>query len=218
VCVVGAGPAGAIVAARLAEAGHDVVVLEAGPRFDEESRREKLDSHLRPGEENPWGMGGQRDAYTNEGDRDYPLNAARVKGVGGSTLHWQGMVMRLHERDFEMQTRHGVGTDWPIDYDELRPYYAAAERELSVAGADDNPYAPPREDRRSRRRGQTLCSRRPVSRWGSTCTVSRTRATPRGPTRHPPVSATAPASPSVPPARSTLPSGTSGPPRRRARG
>ncbi len=146
VCVVGAGPAGAIVAARLAEAGHDVVVLEAGPRFDDESRREKLDSHLRPGEENPWGMGGQRDAYTNEGDRDYPLNAARVKGVGGSTLHWQGMVMRLHERDFEMQTRHGVGTDWPIDYDDLRPYYAAAERELSVAGADDNPYAPPREE------------------------------------------------------------------------
>ena len=146
VCVVGAGPAGAIVAARLAEAGHDVVVLEGGPRFDDESRREKLDSHLRPGEENPWGMGGERDAYTTDGDRDYPLNAARVKGVGGSTLHWQGMVMRLHERDFEMATRHGVGTDWPIDYDDLRPYYAAAERELGVAGADDNPYAPPREE------------------------------------------------------------------------
>jgi choline dehydrogenase-like flavoprotein len=34
VCVVGAGPAGALVADRLADAGHDVVVLEAGPRFD----------------------------------------------------------------------------------------------------------------------------------------------------------------------------------------
>jgi choline dehydrogenase-like flavoprotein len=56
------------------------------------------------------------------------------------------MVMRLHERDFEMRSRYGVGADWPIDYADLRPYYAAAERELGVAGADDNPFAPPREE------------------------------------------------------------------------
>ena len=146
VVIVGAGPSGAIPAARLAEAGYDVVVLEAGPRFDPDDRTEQLDTHLRPGEENPWQMGGERDAYTNRGERAYPLNAARVKGVGGSTLHWQGMVMRLHERDFELATRHGVGTDWPIDYEDLRSAYASAERELGVAGADDNPYAPPRSE------------------------------------------------------------------------
>jgi choline dehydrogenase-like flavoprotein len=146
VCIVGAGPAGAIVAARLAEAGHDVVVLDAGPRFDPEDRTEQLDAHLRPGLDDLWGMGGERDAYTSSGPRGYPLNAARVKGVGGSTLHWQGMVVRLHERDFELHGRHGVGVDWPIDYADLRPYYAEAERELGVAGADDNPFAPPREE------------------------------------------------------------------------
>jgi choline dehydrogenase-like flavoprotein len=157
VCIVGAGPAGAIVAARLAEAGHDVIVLDAGPRFDLEDRTEQLDAHLRPGVEEAsrgdgeaveglWGMGGERDAYTSSGPAGYPLNAARVKGIGGSTLHWQGMVMRLHERDFELHSRHGVGTDWPIDYADLRPYYAEAERELGVAGADDNPFAPPREE------------------------------------------------------------------------
>jgi choline dehydrogenase-like flavoprotein len=145
VCVVGAGPAGAIIAARLAERGHDVVVLEAGPRFDGD-RRERLATHVRPGGGSVWEMGGDRDAYTSDGGRHYPLNAARVKGVGGSTLHWQGMVMRLHERDFEMQTRHGVGADWPIGYDDLQPYYAEAERELGVAGAADNPHAPPREE------------------------------------------------------------------------
>ncbi|MFD1686903.1 GMC family oxidoreductase [Halobellus litoreus] len=145
VCVVGSGPAGALVAHRLAEQGSDVVVLEAGPRFDFANRREQQERHIRPGMEDPWEMGGPRDAYTTAG-RHYPLNAARVKGVGGSTLHWQGMVMRLHERDFEMETRHGVGVDWPIDYEDLRPYYVEAERALGVAGAMDNPYAPPREE------------------------------------------------------------------------
>ena len=38
VCVIGAGPAGALVASRLAEAGHEVVVLDAGPRFDPTDR------------------------------------------------------------------------------------------------------------------------------------------------------------------------------------
>ncbi|MFB6092163.1 MAG: GMC family oxidoreductase [Haloquadratum sp.] len=145
VCVVGSGPAGALVADRLAESGADVVVLEAGPRFDRSRRTETQEEYIRPGMGDPWEMGGPRDAYTTAG-RHYPLNAARVKGVGGSTLHWQGMVMRLHERDFELRTRHGVGADWPIDYAELRPYYAAAEQSLGVAGAMDNPYAPPRTE------------------------------------------------------------------------
>ena len=145
VCVVGSGPAGALVAHRLAEAGADVVVLEAGPRFDFSRRTEQMEEFLRPGMGDPWEMGGPRDAYTTEG-RHYPLNAARVKGVGGTTLHWQGMVMRLHERDFEMRSRHGVGADWPLSYDDLKPHYREAEAAFGVAGALDNPYAPPRDD------------------------------------------------------------------------
>jgi choline dehydrogenase-like flavoprotein len=147
VCVVGSGPAGSLIACRLAEAGHDVVVLEAGPRFDAgDDRRDRMETHLRPDMANPWEMGGPRDAYASSGARHYPLNASRVKGVGGSSLHWHGMVMRLHERDFELDTRHGVGVDWPISYADLRPYYHEAEHELGVAGAVDNPYAPPREE------------------------------------------------------------------------
>ncbi|MDS0292674.1 GMC family oxidoreductase [Halogeometricum luteum] len=146
VCVVGAGPAGSLVAAELSAAGYDVVVLDAGPRFDPDDRPDRMERHLRPGDERPiWGMGGERDAYSSSGERFYPLNAARVKGVGGSTLHWQGMVMRLHEQDFELDSSVGLGSDWPLDYADLRPYYAAAERELRVSGASDNPFAPPRE-------------------------------------------------------------------------
>jgi choline dehydrogenase-like flavoprotein len=148
VCVVGAGPAGALAANRLADRGHEVVVLEAGPRFDRSERRERMERAIRPahGAQAVWDMGGERDAYTSSGESFYPLNVTRVKGVGGSTLHWQGMVMRLHESDFERHTRDGVGADWPIGYADLEPYYAEAERALGVAGASDNPFAPPRED------------------------------------------------------------------------
>ena len=148
VCVVGAGPAGALVAHRLADAGYDLVVLEAGERFDPADRLERMERSIRPGHDHldVWDMGGERDAYSNGGEMFYPLNSARVKGVGGSTNHWQGMVMRLHELDFELESRTGVGADWPVGYGDLRPYYAEAERELGVAGADDNPFAPPREE------------------------------------------------------------------------
>jgi choline dehydrogenase-like flavoprotein len=145
VCVVGAGPAGAFVASRLASDGHDVVVLEAGPRFDFSSRQERMERAIRPGDgRDVWEMGGQRDAYSAGGKRHYPLNVSRVKGVGGSTLHWQGMVMRLHPTDFE----GGHDNDdpaWPISYDDLRPYYAEVERAMGVAGDADNPFAPARE-------------------------------------------------------------------------
>jgi choline dehydrogenase-like flavoprotein len=148
VCIVGAGPAGALAAHRLAADGYSVVVLDAGPRFDPETRDERMERAIRPafGPNDIWGVGGERDAYATGGARDYPLNQARVKGIGGSTLHWQGMVMRHHEADFERATRDGVASDWPIEYDDLRPYYAAAESELGVAGAADNPFAPPRDE------------------------------------------------------------------------
>ena len=148
VCVIGSGPAGALVANELAGKGHDVVVLEAGPRFDFESRPERMERAIRPTFSNDavWEMGGARDAFSSSGPRQYPLNAARAKGVGGSTLRWQGMVMRLHAADFERRSREGVGADWPLSYDDLRPYYARAERELGVAGAADNPFAPPRNE------------------------------------------------------------------------
>ncbi|WP_207592332.1 FAD-dependent oxidoreductase [Halomontanus rarus] len=147
VCVVGAGPAGALTAYSLAERGHDVVILEAGPRFSFEDRLRRMEYSLRPAHDGleVWEMGGDRDAYASTGPLDYPLNDVRVKGVGGTTLHWLGYVPRYHEKDFEMESRYGIGEDWPISYDDLRPYYAEVEREMGVAGAEDNPFEPPRE-------------------------------------------------------------------------
>jgi choline dehydrogenase-like flavoprotein len=147
VCIVGAGPAGGLVANRLAD-DLDVVVLDAGPRFDPDQRLERQERAIRPAYDRPdvWDVGGERDAYSASGEWFYPLNHARVKGVGGSTLHWQGMVMRLHEDDFRSGSARGVGPDWPISYEDLRPHYAEVERAFGVAGADDNPFGPPREE------------------------------------------------------------------------
>jgi choline dehydrogenase-like flavoprotein len=146
VCVVGAGPAGALVASRLASDGSDVVVLEAGRRFDFDERPGQMEQTIRPGDDdNIWEMGGERDEFSASGEEFYPLNISRVKGIGGSTLHWQGMVMRLHPTDFD----GGHANDdpaWPISYEDLRPYYADAEQAIGVAGDTDNPFAPPREE------------------------------------------------------------------------
>ncbi|MFC6716565.1 GMC family oxidoreductase [Natrialbaceae archaeon GCM10025810] len=148
VCIVGAGVAGAIVGSELASRGYDVVFLEGGERFDPADRLEQMERAIRPehGAAEVWNMGGPRDRYTTSGPMDgYSLNERRVKGVGGTTLHWLGSTPRLHEKDFEMRTRYGLAVDWPIGYDDLRPYYAAAESELGVAGSDSDS-TPPREE------------------------------------------------------------------------
>jgi choline dehydrogenase-like flavoprotein len=45
-----------------------------------------------------------------------------------------GTTPRLLPEDFELRSRYGVGRDWPVSYDDLRPYYAEAEKLLGVAG------------------------------------------------------------------------------------
>jgi len=148
VCVIGSGPAGSLVAHHLATSGHEVVVLEAGRRFDFEDNPVRMEESLRPGHDpvSVWETDRDRDAYSSDGEVFYPLNRKRVKGVGGSTLHWGGRVARFPRKDFEMESRYGVASDWPIDYGDVEPYYREAERELGVAGEDDNPNVPERAE------------------------------------------------------------------------
>ncbi len=135
-CVIGAGPAGALVAATIAADGHDVVILDAGPRFDRQAASTRMEHGLRTTPRTEiWGMGGSRDVFSISGDAQYALNDRRVKGIGGSTLHWGGTVPRMHPEDFEMERRHGIFEDWPISYDDLEPYYVNAEHALGAAGA-----------------------------------------------------------------------------------
>jgi choline dehydrogenase-like flavoprotein len=54
---------------------------------------------------------------------------------------WLGVMPRFHPADFRTRSTEGVGADWPISYDELRPHYERVEREFGVAG-ECGPYAP----------------------------------------------------------------------------
>jgi glucose dehydrogenase len=139
VAIIGAGAAGGILALELARRGVQVIVLESGPRH-EFARRPEYVRRLLDGE-NPWAtpLAGL-DTYTTSGEVPYPLEGNRARGVGGSTLHWEGYTLRLGADDFRLRSVYGVADDWPISYDDLEPYYARAEDALGVAGDADDPW------------------------------------------------------------------------------
>jgi glucose dehydrogenase len=140
VCIVGAGAAGGILALELARRGVRVVLLESGPRHDFAKRWEYVRQYLR--HQNPWRTSlRELDRQTLGGSMPYRLADNRVRGVGGSTLHWEGYALRFHPSDFRLRSLYGLADDWPISYRDLETYYGAAERMLGVAGADDEPWA-----------------------------------------------------------------------------
>ena len=139
VCIVGAGAAGGILARELARKNVRVVVLESGPRHDFARRAEYVKKYVRGLD--PWRTPLlQLDRHTVGGSPPYRLDGKRVRGVGGGTLHWEGYVLRLHANDFRLRSLYGIADDWPLTYEELEPYYAAAESALGVAGSEDDPW------------------------------------------------------------------------------
>ena len=142
VCIVGSGISAAMVAERLAASqpkrSLDMLVLEAGDEMPGLSERYGLrERSLRYGE-SPWPRD-HLDGYDVEG----PLQS-RSMCVGGLAMHWGGVTPRFSPEDFRTRSLCGVGTDWPITYEELEPDYAEAERILGVAGEQGPPDVDPR--------------------------------------------------------------------------
>ncbi len=142
VCIVGAGPAGALAAYKIASSGKSVVLLDAGPRFDFLGK-ERYASFLRGGTPWDWEIP-ERDYYEEEASPGIWLNDNRVKGVGGTTLKWNARADRLQPADFKMYSRFGLFADWPVTYEDLKPWFFEAEQEIGVAGKE-SPGSPPRD-------------------------------------------------------------------------
>jgi choline dehydrogenase-like flavoprotein len=131
IVIVGSGPCGALVAHDLAAKGFSVTILEAGKRFDPQTDLRNRESN---GAKILWN---EPRVYSGK-DSVVPKSGS---AVGGGTLAWLGVMPRFHRADFRTYSTEGVGADWPIGYEELRPYYSGVEREFGVAG-ECGPFAP----------------------------------------------------------------------------
>jgi len=145
VVVIGSGAGGATIAHDLCARGVKVVLLEAGPRIElSEFRNDEFFAY----QQLTWA-----DKRQATGDWVAAKNAPDaptwvVKAVGGSTVPWNGLSFRIQEREFRARTEYGAidGTslaDWPIELDDLAPYYAMAERRMGVTGTHEMPRHPP---------------------------------------------------------------------------
>ncbi len=46
--------------------------------------------------------------------------------LGGRTNHWGRISLRFGPDDFKRKSIDGLGDDWPITYDDIKPYYDAS--------------------------------------------------------------------------------------------
>ncbi|PLW76100.1 GMC family oxidoreductase [Cohaesibacter celericrescens] len=144
VVIVGTGAGGGVLANELAQKGVKVVSLEAGKRLlPEDYINDEWDA---------FGQLSWLDARTTSGDwrvaKDFPgLPAWIVKAVGGTSIHWAGASLRFQKHEWKAQSTYGdvEGAnllDWPIDQDEMAPWYDKAEEKLGVTRTGDRPGLP----------------------------------------------------------------------------
>jgi len=154
VVIVGLGAAGGVAALPLAQAGLEVIGLEAGTWL---TRKDFAPDELRNNVRG-WPQGVQK---ANQEIPTSRANASSVpaprgsihpmqNGVGGTSLHYWAQSWRLNPWDFRVvsDTTHRYGAsripkgstveDWPFGLDELEPYYDRVEYEIGVSGQAGN--------------------------------------------------------------------------------
>lgn len=139
ICIIGSGITAAAVADRLARTTtRKIVVVEAGDEAPPLGQRYPLRQRMLDYGESPW-PNDHLDGYEVDG----PLQSRSMQ-VGGLAMHWGGVTPRWSPEDFRTRSLFGVGTDWPISYEDLDPFYQEAEELLGVSGEQGPPAMDPR--------------------------------------------------------------------------
>jgi choline dehydrogenase-like flavoprotein len=148
--IVGSGAGGGMAAYTLAKGGAQVLVLEAGPlwyssedsamlQWAYDSPRRGASTHERPFGEFDACLGGWKldgEPYTTAPGTKFRWWRARM--LGGRTNHWGRISLRFGPYDFKHKSRDGLGDDWPIAYEDVRPYYDRVDQLIGVFGSREN--------------------------------------------------------------------------------
>lgn len=158
--VVGSGVSGGYAAKELTQKGLSVLLIERG-------RAVEHVTDYKTALKNPWemphrGKSTLRDLeqypvmsrvynkvneYTADfftKDSQYPyLEEKRfdwIRGyqLGGKSLTWGRIALRMSDLDFEANAKEGIAIDWPIRYKDLAPWYDYVEQFVGIAGSRDN--------------------------------------------------------------------------------
>lgn len=147
--IVGSGAGGGMAAYILANAGLKVCLLEAGPMYDPktnvtqfknpwESPRRGASTKYRPfGDFDAcyWGWEIDGEPYTKASGTQWDWWRARM--LGGRTNHWGRISLRFGPKDFKRRSIDGLGENWPIGYEDIKPYYDRVDRLIGVFGTNE---------------------------------------------------------------------------------
>tara|TARA_Y100000589_G_scaffold331470_1_gene385168 strand:+ start:2768 stop:4333 length:1566 start_codon:yes stop_codon:yes gene_type:complete len=144
VVIVGSGAGGGTMAYELTKAGIPCVLLEAGPHLTNE---DYVNDEWEAFGQMAW-LDGRATSGSWRVAKDFPdLPAWIVKAVGGTTTHWAGATPRFKDYEFKALSTYGKldGAsllDWPIDLEEMEPYYDKAEKALGSTHRHGRPPLP----------------------------------------------------------------------------